>query len=255
MNYYLYQFNNLLFIILLIIEYIREYYNKQNTRLEQLSFSEKEKLIIVIASTCGSGKSTTAKYLSYRHNGLHLDLDTIYWNKDLDFNKEIRKFYKQNKTKRIFIDGIYRACVNEHWHMADCIIIIDTPPIIRFLNIFYREIFVNKCNKGFYPVYNLLKNSTGFGYQEEKNINHIKTFREIRKQKYDEKVKVIEEKKKKEEKKYFEKIKKIDKLNKTDIKKDDIKKGIKRGYNIKIKKIEEEKEKIKGKRQIPEFII
>ena len=255
MTYYLFQFNNLLLVVLLITEYVCEYRKKQQARIEQLTFFEKVKLIVVISTTCGAGKSTTSRYLSNKYGGIHLDLDTIYWNDTLDFNESVRLFFKENKKKRIFIDGIYKSCVNEHWHMADCIIIIDTPPFIRFLNIFYREILVNKCNKGFYSIYNLLKNSTGFGYQEKKNIKHIHDFRILRKKKYDDKITCIEEKKKQQKEKYQQQIKKVNDLKKSDEEKKKIIYGIKNGYDKKIKKIEEEKGKIKGRRIIPEFIV
>ena len=119
---------------------------------------------VLIIGSVASGKSTLARKLSNKFNIKSYEIDSIVHDdannikrKNEDQQKIIEKIDNQ---KEWIIEGTLRRNLYNLLEMADNIIYVDTPLIIRKKRIFTRyirqKLGIEKC--GYKPSYKMLKN-------------------------------------------------------------------------------------------------
>lgn len=119
---------------------------------------------VLIIGSVASGKSTLARKLSNKFNVKSYEIDSIVHDdvnnikrKNEDQQKIIEKIDNQNEW---IIEGTLRRNLYNLLEMADNIIYVDTPLIIRKKRIFTRyirqKLGIEKC--GYKPSYKMLKN-------------------------------------------------------------------------------------------------
>ena len=119
---------------------------------------------VLIIGSVASGKSTLARKLSNKFNIKSYEIDSIVHDdvnnikrKNEEQQKIIEKIDNQNEW---IIEGTLRRNLYNLLEMADNIIYVDTPLIIRKKRIFTRyirqKLGIEKC--GYKPSYKMLKN-------------------------------------------------------------------------------------------------
>lgn len=148
---------------------------------------------ILIIGSVASGKSTLARKLSNKSNIKSYEIDSIVHDdvnnikrKNEEQQKIIKKIDNQNEW---IIEGTLRRNLYNLLEMADNIIYVDTPLIIRKKRILTRyikqKLGIEKC--GYKPSYKMLKNMYTWTKEFE---SKRKDFEDILK-KYQEKVIVV----------------------------------------------------------------
>ena len=148
---------------------------------------------VLIIGSVASGKSTLARKLSNKSNIKSYEIDSIVHDdvnnikrKNEEQQKIIKKIDNQNEW---IIEGTLRRNLYNILEMADNIIYVDTPLIIRKKRILTRyikqKLGIEKC--GYKPSYKMLKNMYTWTKEFE---SKRKDFEDILK-KYQEKVIVV----------------------------------------------------------------
>lgn len=148
---------------------------------------------VLIIGSVASGKSTLARKLSNKSNIKSYEIDSIVHDdvnnikrKNEEQQKIIKKIDNQNEW---IIEGTLRRNLYNLLEMADNIIYVDTPLIIRKKRILTRyikqKLGIEKC--GYKPSYKMLKNMYTWTKEFE---SKRKDFEDILK-KYQEKVIVV----------------------------------------------------------------
>lgn len=148
---------------------------------------------VLIIGSVASGKSTLARKLSNKSNIKSYEIDSIVHDdvnnikrKNEEQQKIIKKIDNQNEW---IIEGTLRRNLYNLLEMADNIIYVDTPLIIRKKRILTRyikqKLEIEKC--GYKPSYKMLKNMYTWTKEFE---SKRKDFEDILK-KYQEKVIVV----------------------------------------------------------------
>ena len=120
---------------------------------------------IYILGSVASGKTTFAKKISAQTNIKHHELDSIVFDDRRESNKKRSIEEQEEIIKKIdqedswIIEGTYRKSCHLVLDLADCIIMLDPPIILRKTRILIRfikqKLHIEKCN---YQVdYSMLK--------------------------------------------------------------------------------------------------
>ena len=83
-----------------------------------------------VQGASGSGKTTLAKTLSDRMGLAHLELDSVYHQRDwtpLDADEFVRRVTEFTDGPRWVVDGNYRTVREMIWRRAQVIVILDLP--------------------------------------------------------------------------------------------------------------------------------
>lgn len=111
---------------------------------------------IYILGSVASGKTTLAKKLSLKTNIKHYELDSIIFddtkenNKKRSVKEQEKIIMKINQEDSWIIEGTYRKSCHIILELADYIIFLDTPLILRKVRILIRfikqKLHMEKCN-------------------------------------------------------------------------------------------------------------